>query len=240
MNGAILQDSQESKGISIDPRTKFLLLFVINLIVFANTDWKMSLPFALIPMILLVGAKKYRVGIIYGLMYLGATLITLWVVPETKGALNLLFVIVSGLIYRMSPGLLMGYYLISTTTVSEFVAAMERMKISQKIIIPLSVMFRFFPTVKEESDAIKDAMRMRGVGFGAGKKSKGMITMLEYRLVPLLMSTVKIGDELSQASLTRGLGSKVRRTNICEIGFHVQDVFFFGMALAALVYDVMI
>lgn len=36
--------------------------------------------------------------------------------------------------------------------------------------------------------------------------------MLEYRLVPLMVSVVKIGDELSAAALTRGLGAPVKRT----------------------------
>lgn len=39
-----------------------------------------------------------------------------------------------------------------------------------------------------------------------------------------MISVVKIGDELSAAALTRGLGAPVRRTDICRIGFHVQDV----------------
>ena len=47
---------------------------------------------------------------------------------------------------------------------------------------------------------------------------------VEYRLVPLMVSVVKIGDELSAAALTRGLGAPVRRTNVCQIGFHFQDV----------------
>ena len=58
----------------------------------------------------------------------------------------------------MLPGFIMGYYLVSTTTVSEFVAAMERMHVPEKIVIPVSVVFRFFPTVKEEYAAIRDAM----------------------------------------------------------------------------------
>ena len=48
--------------------------------------------------------------------------------------------------------------------------------------------------------------------------------MIKYRLVPLMVSVVKIGDELSAAALTRGLGAPVKRTNICKIGFHVQDI----------------
>ena len=36
---------------------------------------------------------------------------------------------------------------------------------------------------------------------------KNPFLMLEYRLVPLMVSVVKIGDELSAAALTRGLGA---------------------------------
>ena len=48
----------------------------------------------------------------------------------------------------MLPGFIMGDYLVSTTTVSEFVAAMERMRVPQKVVIPVSVVFRFFPHCK--------------------------------------------------------------------------------------------
>lgn len=58
--------------------------------------------------------------------------------------------------------------------------------------------------------------------------------MLEYRLVPLMVSVVKIGDELSAAALTRGLGAPVKRTNVCQIGFHVQDLIAILFALSVL------
>ena len=78
---------------------------------------------------------------------------------------------------------------------SEFIGAMERMHLTEKIVIPLSVIFRFFPTVSEEYQAIRDAMKMRGIRFGG----KNPFLMVEYRLVPLIVSVVKIGDELSAA-----------------------------------------
>mgnify|MGYP000759342873 FL=1 len=97
---------------------------------------------------------------------------------------------------------------------------MERMHITEKIVIPMSVIFRFFPTISEEYQAIRDAMKMRGIRFGG----KNPFLMLEYRLVPLMVSVVKIGDELSAAALTRGLGAPVKRRNGCQIDFHVQDL----------------
>lgn len=49
--------------------------------------------------------------------------------------------------------------------------------------------------------------------------------------MPLMTCCVKIGEELSAAALTRGLGGEVRRTNICKIGFHVQDCILLGIGL---------
>ena len=77
---------------------------------------------------------------------------------------------------------------------------MLRLHLSEKIIIPLSVMFRFFPTVMDEAASINAAMRMRGIYMGGKNVGK----MLEYRLVPLMTCCVKIGEELSAAALTRG------------------------------------
>ena len=50
-------------------------------------------------------------------------------------------------------------------------------------------------------------------------------------MVPLMVCLAKIGEELNAAALTRGLGGDVRRTNICKIGFHLQDFIFLGICL---------
>ena len=62
-------------------------------------------------------------------------------------------------------------------------------------------MFRFFPTIKEEYSAIRDAMRLRNVGSW-----RNPTEMLEYRMVPLLTGLLSIGNELSASALTRGSG----------------------------------
>ena len=88
---------------------------------------------------------------------------------------------------------------------------------------------RFFPTIKEEYMAIRDAMKMRGITFGGGNAVK----MVEFRMIPLLFSCVNIGDELSAAAITRGLGGKVRRTSVVELKLHAQDlimILFFTVA----------
>ena len=153
----------------------------------------------------------------------------LWALPHLSGLPNFLVVAICGFFMRFVPGIMMGYITVRTTTVSEFVAAMKKLLLPEQLIIPMSVKFRIFPTVVEEYNAIGDAMKMRGIRFGGGKAS----AMLEYRLVPVIMCSVKIGEELNAAALTRGLGGPVKRTNICEIGFHVQDVIFLLICLGA-------
>ncbi len=208
----------------IDPRTKLILMFFVNMFAFRGGNIFIMLTIAAIPVVLLFAERKIKGAIICAAVYLAAALINEWIVPATHGAANVLVVMISGMVYRLMPGFIMGYYLVVTTTVSEFIAAMERMHISQKILIPLSVMFRFFPTVVQEARSIGDAMRMRGIAVGGSKFWKRPMSMIEYRIVPLMMSTVKIGEELSAASLTRGLGGPQRRTNICKIGFSIHDL----------------
>ena len=95
----------------------------------------------------------------------------------------------------------------------------------EEVVIPMSVMFRFFPTVGEEFRDINNAMKMRGIRAGGIHAAK----MLEYRIVPLMTCSVRIGEELSAAALTRGLHSGAKRTNICCIGFHAADVFLLAL-----------
>ncbi len=239
MDGQIFQSSSVHTYIRLDPRTKLFLLLVISTIMLSGTISGNAiyprLALASLPFLLLLTGKKIIAAGLYALLFIAACLMEVFLVYSTTGILSIVVVMLSGLITRFIPGIVMGYYVMSTTRVSEFVASMERMHVSQKIIIPLSVMFRFFPTVVEEAHAIGDAMRMRGISFGNRGFLKNPISMLEYRMVPLMMSTVKIGDELSAASLTRGLGSPVKRTNICMIGFRVQDILLLIVASLTLI-----
>ena len=109
------------------------------------------------------------------------------------------------------------------------------MHIPEAFIIPFSVMFRFFPTIFEEAESIGNAMRMRGITEKNFFKNPQAV--LEYRIVPLMMSVVTIGNDLSAAALTRGLGNGKKRTSICKIGFHWKDfVIMFIVTVALLVF----
>lgn len=223
MRHSMMQSDVENRGLILDPRTKLFLLITMATFVLggAGSDglWFLTPCLCLIPLVLLLFSRKYKAAIKYIIIYLTMYFSFHYFGQRTTGIINFLLLGTTGIITRFMPNLMLGLYVVSTTTVSEFTAAMLRLHVSEKLIIPLSVMFRFFPTVTDEFSSINAAMRMREISFG-GKNVK---KMLEYRLVPLLTCSSRIGEELSAAALTRGLGGNVRRTNVCEIGFHIQD-----------------
>ena len=216
-----------SKKSLLDPRTKLLLLVFVSVFVLGNAggDWAAEFRVALnyLPLFLLLAARRWKPFLFGVFFYTFAYVFAMFVMPHCSGILNFLILAMTGIVLRFMPAVFTGMYVVSTTTVSEFVCAMERMHMPQQITIPLSVMFRFFPTVIEEASSINKAMAMRDIKFGGTKAFK----MIEYRLIPMMTCSVKIGQELSAASLTRGLGGPVKRTNICKIGFGVLDVLTF-------------
>ncbi|MDR0500613.1 MAG: energy-coupling factor transporter transmembrane protein EcfT [Coriobacteriales bacterium] len=222
MTKEIFSENSEG-GLRLDPRTKLLMLVVISVVLTTGGYGQMmtlARPLlAVMPIVLLACSRRYSAAVICSLTFALAYFAEIFLLQFVGGLLNFILLACVGILVRFMPCIVMAYFLVSTTTVSDFMAAMRKMHVSEKIAIPLSVMFRFFPTVRDEYAAIGDAMRMRGISFAGGKPLK----MLEYRVVPMMMCSLKIGEELSCAALTRGLGAPIKRTNINNIGFHAQD-----------------
>lgn len=224
----------EKHALYVDPRTKLFLLLAMN-IVMLNTSSGDFLPYlrfiiGFLPFVLLLTAERYKPAWVYLAMYLISHAVILYILDYTNGFLMMLLGFLSSMCTKFVPGGMLGVYFFSSTRVNEFVASMERMHVSQKVIIPVSVMFRFFPTVKEEVEGISDAMRMRKLGFSYFFIKP--VEILEYRLVPLMISVVNIGEDLSASALTRCLGYKNSRTNISRCGFGGVDYMLFAVGIA--------
>lgn len=211
------------KKIGLDPRTKILLLLMISTFILGGVGgkrmWFCEVILCLVPLFLQMLHKKWKSALVYIFLYGTGLILQQILLWENLGVYSFLLLTCNIILTRLLPGIMAGRYVLETTKVSEFIAAMERMHVTNKITIPLSVLFRFFPTVLEEGAAIGDAMKMRGIRLG-GKKA---FQMLEYRFIPMITCSVKIGEELSAAALTRGLGAPVKRTNVCRIGFGIGD-----------------
>lgn len=208
----------------LDPRTKIFLLVAINVVMMTGKITGIfvfvRIIFALIPLLLMIREKWYRPSLLYFFAYLYVFILEGYTLRDIPKIPLIILLFTTGLISRFLAGLMMAYYMMKTTTVSEFVTSMECMHIPKVIVIPFAVMFRFFPTIKEEWLDIKNAMKMRGIGL-AGRNP---MDVLEYVMVPILMSVSRIADELSAASMTKCLSVDGKRTHIAHIGLSVPDV----------------
>ncbi|MCR4618623.1 MAG: energy-coupling factor transporter transmembrane protein EcfT [Lachnospiraceae bacterium] len=206
----------------LDPRTKLLLLFTCSLFVVGNAGERWMVPFywllVFLPVVLLFVEKEWKTGLLYVAIYIGSYFGQVALQHELNPAESVLALMLY-ILTKILPTAILARYIVKTTKVSEFLAAMKRLHITDKLTIPISVIFRFFPTVVEESAAINDAMRMRGIEMGAGKATEAV----EYRMVPLMASCSIIGEELSAAAMTRGLDIGKKRSCIWNIRFGVFD-----------------
>ncbi|MBC8615412.1 energy-coupling factor transporter transmembrane protein EcfT [Blautia faecis] len=216
----------KKRQLYVDARTKIFLMLVMN-IVLLNTGsgaFLSCLRFVIgfLPGIMFLLIRRYKTAGLYTAIYAGSYFIMEYVLASVSGIAAILLGFLASMGTRFLPGGMLGVYFFCSTRVNEFVASMERMHIPQKVIIPISVMFRFFPTVKEEAQGIRDAMRMRKIGFSNPAQ------ILEYHLVPLMISVVNIGEDLSASALTRCLGREKDRTNISRCGFGFLDTLLFA------------
>ncbi len=113
---------------------------------------------------------------------------------------------------------LAGKFLIATSDVSSLIVSFEKMHFPEVVVIPFAVMFRYFPAFKEDKKNIKMAMKMRGITF------KNPIKYLEYVSVPLLISAINIGDDISKSAETKCIADPCAKTRYREVAFGLCDI----------------
>ena len=211
------------KRIHLDPRTKlFLILLCVFCAMFAPN---LYFQFALAALIglLAVFCGKWRYALQGIFVYALICVFTVWSMGAMTGTWRTMFVAFLGLVHKVyACGMLAGL-VISTTKVGEFLSAMARLHVPQKLTVPIAVMLRYLPTIREDWHFIKDAMRLRDVSptFTGFLKAPAMTVNCIY--VPLLTAASKAADELSIASLTRGIENPSPRTCLVKIQMQMAD-----------------
>ena len=219
------------KLLYLDPRTKlFLILLCVLSAMFAPN---LYFQFALVAVIGLLAALcgKWQYALRGILAYALICAFTVWCMGVMTGTWRTMFVAFLGLIHKVyACGMLAGL-VISTTKVGEFLSAMTRLHIPKKLTIPIAVMLRYLPTIREDWHYIKDAMRLRDVSPTLWGFLKAPAMTVNCIYVPLLTAASKAADELSIASVTRGIENPKPRTCLMKIQMRAAD--FLTVALFA-------
>ena len=229
----ILAASTHRGRLRLDPRTKLLLVMVVNIAALTRVDQTASLVAFVCAALLLATIGSWRALGIQALIFMvcrGTQLLGTQVlggpVWHTVGAVGFFmgnFVTV----------LTMGVYLVRSTTPSELIEGLRRLRAPDAVVIPLAVMLRFFPTLAEELTAVVQAVSLRRLHTSQWGFLREPLTTVEHIMVPFLVSATRIGDELAASALTRGLGGTRSRTTITDLRFRASDVV--GLAMSFLI-----
>ena len=218
----------------LDPRTKFYLVLLGNLILFIHADTLTEMIAASLFLLILLLAGKEKTAVRLCILYFAMLSCEIWLLPYAEGFLANFLGMWSVGLRMMLPCLITGIYAFSTTSTGEWVCAMRKAHISEKVIIPSMVVIRFFPTVGEDLRQITGQMKLRGVLNTEGNILSFPVKYLEYVLMPVLMNAASAADDLSAAALTKGLGIEGEHTCMTEIGLRSTD--YLVMAVCTLPY----
>jgi len=211
------------KALHFDPRTKLALILICVLSAMVAPD--MRFRFMLVMLTAAFGAVcgRWRSALCGAAVYGLICLFTAWSMSVMTGTMRTMFAAFLGLMHKVYACGMMAGTVIFTTKVNEFLSAMNKLHCPKKLTIPIAVMLRYLPAVREDRRFIKDAMRLRDVSPSIIGFLRSPVMTVNCIYVPLLTAASKTADELSIASVTRGIENPQQRTCLTVIKMRAAD-----------------
>ena len=191
-------EKKRREGLRLDPRAGLLLLALANVIMLVQDDPAIQIAW--------IGCLT--------VLYLLLCAFQWMVLPAAPGVVISCFSIFINYARRMYPCMMIGWLILKTVSLREFIVALRALHVPQTVIIPISVTLRYFPAIREESGYIRDAMKLKNLHGGE---------KVEAFVVPLMMSAVNTAEELAAAAVTRGIESPVKKTSTVKLHIGVMD-----------------
>lgn len=209
----------------LDPRTSTALVITANLVALSpHSPFPLVAVLAVVIIGLLLFTKRWSpVSKYIAVVIVFAIFLGLGYLPE-QNPVTATFGVAGYYLLRFTVLYGAGMFLLFCATPTELIAALRRLHLPNILLIPLAVMMRFIPTIMREGKHILDSMRVRQVVDSSWKVLLHPITAIEYLVVPLISSTLRIAGDLSASAILRGLGSNSRPTTISRLGFRIFDV----------------
>ena len=219
----------------LDPRTKLLVLLVLNALVMRASPTSTLLAVQLLAVVALAWEVGGRAAVRTGLgclvcdaLSLGSPFLVAWL--EGMGSPRSVVLVIgtcSAIAFwfaRFFAGFGLALYVYRTTRIGQMKAALRAVHLPRVFVDALAVAFRVIPTVGSEAVAIREAMEMRGVDLGIRGVLRHPLVIAECFLVPLLSSIARVADDLAASSVIRGLGGKARPTSVARLRATAWDV----------------
>ena len=215
-------------------------ILILQIIVTGILSFSFHSEFAVIALFLVIdfllfywyGTKTFikrflSYAVMYGLIW-GLTVVN---VP----VLSVIFPPFLMMIVRAYPIYLLLKLLVDKAPMDELLYSLDRIHIPKSLSIPLMIVYRYVPTIFREIKYINESLKMRGLNLSISNL-KRLVGTLENYMVPLLFRSEKISEELSAASLCKGLSIERKRTCCTDVRFTKEDyLYLLGMVVVIVV-----
>ncbi|MGE5401307.1 MAG: energy-coupling factor transporter transmembrane component T family protein [Ignavibacteriales bacterium] len=109
-----------------------------------------------------------------------------------------------------------------TTPIEDILQFLKKLRMPHQLAFVIATGIRFIPTMQKKAEMIQEAQLARGAEFGGGgiiKKIKSFIPIL----IPLIVDSLRMSDNLAISMLNRGFGAMKTTTDLYEIKMHMRD-----------------
>lgn len=185
-----------SEKFKLDFRTKMLMSLCLSYtLILGNIQTKFSIvaaAYSLLPYVFLLLNREKKAAVKGILFIMAAYIIQKEWVFSAGGFLGSLFLFITMMFLRLLPGFVMARFALASSTMSHMTSALKKMHFPVVLIIPITVMARFFHTAREVYNQVKDAMYLHGLTNR--RLFFHPVKLFEYRMVPLFMVLTKTAD----------------------------------------------
>jgi len=146
------------------------------------------------------------------------TLFSLGTVPFTMGGLLLGITLVLRILIMVITSTIVTY----TTPIEDILQLLKKIKIPHQFAFIIATGIRFIPTMQKKSEMIQEAQKARGAEIGTGGIIKNIGSYITV-LIPLIVDSLRMSDNLAIAMLNRGFGAMKTTTDLTEIKMRTRD-----------------
>lgn len=213
----------------LDPRTKFIVSFVVFTVAVLFTELTPLIALFLlqIPIILTARVAKQWLESLKGALFLGGMIFVMNLVVGYA----LLYSVAMSFRFLTLVGSFSWFFL--TTSPDDLGLALEGSKVPYELCFAFTTAVRFVPVLADEAQTIIDAQRSRGLELDRGDVLKRIRNYIPI-LIPLIVNAIRRSLELAEAMESRAFGSEVKRTSLYVLEMRVFDYVFIILAAVLL------
>ncbi|MCM3293289.1 energy-coupling factor transporter transmembrane protein EcfT [Paenibacillus sp. MER 180] len=206
-----------------DPRVFIFMSLTVCLLSFFLHNRELLLGLSILLAIVMAVLELRKYAAVFAIVsILGYLLEHALMQLPTNGVVTAISLLLA-IAHRFLPLIMVGVIVLSRMRVNEMIVALERMRIPNLIIIPLAMAYRYVPTVRRELVYIRENMVMRGLHATIFGMLRHPMEAMEHLLVPLLIRSSKVSEELSAAALSKGVDANGKRTSATDVRFRIMD-----------------